>query len=434
MPQTNFIVKLYQMKENSNSMDNLKKTHGCFLGVMIGDAMGAAVEMMKPEDILTKNGGKAIDGFNHSVRRNQFKSEVIKLTTPVDLSAVMAGDYSDKTLPPFRKLEKKVRSTLTRFGLLKPVEPNLTIGKEVPEVVHGSTTDDWQLTNAVRKSLVRRKRFDITDVALAHVESYETSTSGWGGTTRNSLKELQDYFNSKGVCGRSPNDAPLSTPNRGSGNGIAMKVTPVALAHFMLMPFPQPNELLAVQVADLGRLTHSDPRAWAAAYALACVLIESDSKENYGERGIAPDYHEKYLIPNKVIEKTLQHLASFERRYGSGKLKRFSSYLKVLLDEKLLFGPIEALREEVGTNCIAIESVVFAIALFLRNPHNFRAGVLEAVNSGGDADTIASMTGGLIGFLVGPDGIPAEWINHNPEFAQAETAAKELVSVFSSTS
>lgn len=413
------------MKESK--MDNFKKTHGCFLGVMIGDAMGAAVEMMKPEDILAKNGGKTIDGFNHPVRRNQFKSEVVKLTTPVDLSAVMAGDISDKTLPPIRKLEKKVRSTLTRFGLLKPVEPNLTITKEVPEVVHGSTTDDWQLTDAVRKSLVRRNRFDVTDVALAHVESYETSTSGWGGTTRNSLKELQEYFNSKGARGRSPNEAPAPVQGRGSGNGVAMKVTPVALAHLMVMPFPQPDELLAAQVADLGRLTHSDARAWAAAYALASVLIESDQvfDKTLTQDGTLPS--------TKILERVIQHLAPFERRHGSGKLKRFSSYLKVLLDEKLLFGPIETLREEVGTGCIAIESVVFAIALFLRNPRDFRAGVLEAVNSGGDADTVASMVGGLIGFLVGPDEIPVEWINHNPEFAKAETAAKELVSVFSST-
>jgi ADP-ribosylglycohydrolase len=209
--------------------------------------------------------------------------------------------------------------------------------------------------------------------------------------------------------------APVKVPGKGSGNGIAMKVAPLALWHLMwdVVDF----EELGKQVADLGRMTHSDPRAWAAAYALACILIESQNV-----------FKTDVNTPEKIelLKKVIEHLAPFERKYGSGGLKRFSSYLKVLLDENLLLGPIEKLREEVGTGCIATESVVFAIALFLRSPMHFRHGVLEAVNSGGDTDTIASMVGGLIGSLVGPEKIPSDWVQHNAEFAKAESAAKEF--------
>lgn len=384
------------------------KIHGCFFGVMIGDALGAAVEMMKPEDILAKTDGKGISGFDHPVRRKQFKSEVFE---------VQPEPVAENTISDFRK---SLRDILVQLHLAEPLEtvkPTL-VAKLTPEVPHGSTTDDWQLTDAVRKSLIRRERFDLTDQALMHVQAYQSSTSGWGGTTRDSMKQLQEYFDSKGNLGRSPLDAPVVQPNRGSGNGVAMKITPLALMHLLNKNNSNFGYDAALsQVADLGRMTHSDPRAWAAAYAVFCVMLTDWPLNDFSDK-------------KALLDTVLAHLSSFERRYGSGGLKRFSSYLKVLLDESLLMGPIENLRDKVGTGCISTESVVFSIALFLRNPYDFRTGVLEAVNAGGDTDTVASMVGGLIGSLVGPEGIPADWVSHNAEFAKAESAAKELFYAF----
>ncbi len=389
-------------------MENFKKVHGCLLGIMIGDALGAPVEMMKPEDILAQTDNRGIAGFDHQVRRKQFRSETLKLVTPVDLGAVEKGKDPVTSLPPITRLKKEFQTTLIKYGWIKKPEPNLVVTRSVPEVIHGSTTDDWQLTDAVCRSLIRRGKFDVTDVALSHVEAYEVSTSGWGGTTRDGLKEIQEYFNSRGHKGRSPVSTPLVIQDRGSGNGVAMKASPLALMHYLKGP---DYESLAIEVAELGRLTHSDPRAWAAAFAVVCMYLEMKN-------------------PN-CLENVLQHLSSFERKYGSGGLKRFSSYLKVLLDKSLLFGPIQDLREKVGTGCIAIESVVFALAVFLRNPFDFEIAILEAVNSGGDADTCGSIVGGLTGFLVGPENIPVEWRNYSKEFAGTEQIATKFYQVFS---
>ena len=94
-----------------------------------------------------------------------------------------------------------------------------------------------------------------------------------------------------------------------------------------------------------------------------------------------------------------------------------SRQFRRIFDENLLDDPI-ALREKIGTNCFAMESVPFAIATFLRHPTDFRAGVLEAVNAGGDMDTTASMVGAMIGANCGLSAIPDEWKNFRPEFAQ----------------
>ena len=92
---------------------------------------------------------------------------------------------------------------------------------------------------------------------------------------------------------------------------------------------------------------------------------------------------------------------------------------------------ISSLIVELGTSCQAIESVPFAIAVFCRNPINFRAGVLEAVNAGGDTDTIASMVGALIGANNGLDSIPKEWQEFNQTFVQARQLGLKFFDIFS---
>jgi len=66
-----------------------------------------------------------------------------------------------------------------------------------------------------------------------------------------------------------------------------------------------------------------------------------------------------------------------------------------------------------GTSCYCLESVPFAISVFFRHPTDFRAGIFEAVNAGGDTDSNASMVGALIGANVGMTGIP-EGMLHLP--------------------
>lgn len=379
-------------------MDTFEKVHGCLLGVMIGDALGAPMEMMTPEAILRANLGEPITGFNHSIRRKPLLTKKKNVTPGISLFG------------------RGVQKLLSTWNLKRK---NTKTEKEVSEKVD-LTTDDWQLTNAVLTSLVRRCKFDATDVALSHIEAYEFSTSGWGGTTRDSIKELKEYFVSQGRKGRSPNDRPQYIAGKGSGNGVAMKVMPIVLMHYLQGDGTKINfDSLAIQVAELGRLTHSDPRAWAAAYAVACTALEM----NTGDA----------KAPGIVLQNVMTQLGSFERRYGSNGLKRFSSYLKVLLDDSLILGPIEKLREKVGTGCIITESVVFAIALYLRNPFDFQKALLEAVNSGGDSDSTSGMIGGLIGFTAGVNSIPQEWKNHSVEFNEAEIAAKQFYDTFNTS-
>jgi len=70
--------------------------------------------------------------------------------------------------------------------------------------------------------------------------------------------------------------------------------------------------------------------------------------------------------------------------------------------------PDHTLQQLLGWS--ASEAVAAAAYVFLRHADDFRAGVLEAANTPGDSDAIASLSGALIGARVGFEGLPEDWV------------------------
>jgi ADP-ribosyl-[dinitrogen reductase] hydrolase len=63
-----------------------------------------------------------------------------------------------------------------------------------------------------------------------------------------------------------------------------------------------------------------------------------------------------------------------------------------------------------GVSGYMYHTVPVAIYAWLRYPDDFRAAVQSAIRCGGDTDTVAAITGALVGARVGKAGIPAEWL------------------------
>jgi ADP-ribosylglycohydrolase len=57
----------------------------------------------------------------------------------------------------------------------------------------------------------------------------------------------------------------------------------------------------------------------------------------------------------------------------------------------------------------AHEAIAAATYVYVRHPDDFRVAVLEAANSPGDSDSIATLVGALVGARCGTNAIPAEW-------------------------
>lgn len=264
----------------------------------------------------------------------------------------------------------------------------------------GQTTDDTRLTLAVARSLIRQKRFDRADQIAELVACYLTDTVGWGKTTRDAANKFLEYLWKVKAFGLSAQALPY--PQRvfgqGLGSGVAMKIAPLALWHAARDPR---GETLASDVLALGGLTHADPRASEAALAVASAI--------HGVMQV-PMTHcntifAQHFVGGEVLERiVVQETGDPNVALPDGFSGRITTALANTKSAKML-------REAVGTGFNAMESVALALGIFMRHPDNFEAAVLEAVNAGGDTDTVASMVGAMVGANVGFSHIPERFLD-----------------------
>ncbi len=325
-----------------NPAETLDFVQGCLMGVAIGDALGMPVETMKHEDIMRLNGGQGVIGFMPSV-------------------------------------QKRVWDTAN----LKP----------------GDTTDDWQLTRAVANSLIRTKGVvDIVDCAKEHIRELNSSTFGWGKGSQFAIEAIRDGK-------RDPVKDPLppASPGKGCGNGVIMKIAPLAIAHTLMVD----KRNLWNECKALGSITHPDIRASIAAYAVAYLM-----------QFILRNQTNHFIVnQSPIILDMLIHVVMDVEKLEDQNLESDCVSLRLLRLQGIGHSA-NLVRETAGCGFTALDSVAFSIGTFLRHPLDFRDGVLEAVNAGGDSDTHASIVGALIGLNGGLSAIPKEWQDFNPQFQE----------------
>lgn len=331
----------------------IDKIRGCLMGVAIGDALGMPVEGLKPFEVAAVNRGSGVRGF----------------MSPV----------------PGREM----------FG--------------THELKAGGTTDDWQLTKAVARSLIRTNgRLDLQDCAEEHVRELKARTISWGNTTTSAIQAIAD-----GKRNVLRDTLPPALPKQGCGNGVMMKIAPIAIinAHTSV-------ECLWDDCRALGSLTHADIRASLAAFAIAARIRESLIAEEGAGEPVGFSFLTQLIEDVRDIEKHL----GMDEELVSDRL--------ILIDD--------AIHDHVALRTIpgymrfhAMYTVTITLGTFLRHPRDFRAGILEVVNAGGDADSNGAIVGAMIGAHVGLQGIPYEWRSFNPAFNDAIDLADKLAELVS---
>jgi len=71
--------------------------------------------------------------------------------------------------------------------------------------------------------------------------------------------------------------------------------------------------------------------------------------------------------------------------------------------------PAAEIIPQIGAGWVGEEALSISIYCAMRFPNNFKAGVLAAVNHSGDSDSTGSITGAILGTLLGVEAIPSEW-------------------------
>lgn len=362
-----------------------RKTTDAFLGIHLGDALGVPFEMMSRAEILAATGGEGV------------------------------------TRPRF-DLDPATRKLADTRGLAP-----------------GSTSDDSQLSNATAEGLIMAGSYRHELQVLLHLKALWHDVAGWGGTTKVSLYEIDKWYRARrrGFGIHQPPSFKKEKDERlwsqaeerdpthrarwtelGRGNGPSMKIAPLGVHYAMLGGGDFESGEALDEILRFSQITHADPICAIAAYAIAGVVCDSITED--------PDVACERLT-DRVRAAEATHV--FLHRGPD----RFSDALATAL--ALTETPEALWKFGSAGKSDSMTSVPMAIAIWRR--HLADAGpqpaVLEAINAGGDTDTVAAMVGAMMGAADDrADWWPADWIAAlHDRGARAERYGRRLYEVSS---
>ncbi|HEY0008310.1 MAG TPA: ADP-ribosylglycohydrolase family protein [Tepidisphaeraceae bacterium] len=227
-------------------------------------------------------------------------------------------------------------------------------------------SDDTQMMIGVAESLIENGRIDLDHLAGRFVENYES----WRGYGRGAAHLLE-----KARQGEPWREMRAFVfPDGSYGNGAAMRATPLGLF------FHHDEAKLDTETTQAAVVTHTHPLGieGAVIFAMAVALAVRSADEP--------------LRQAEFFNQLLTHATHEEFQW------QLRTAAAMDLDNPQNF----------GSSLPAHRSVVSAICCFAQYPDSFTDAVSRAINLGDDTDTVAGMTGALVGARCGPTALPRE--------------------------
>jgi len=293
--------------------------------------------------------------------------------------------------------------------------------KSLVNLKPGQNTANWLMARSLCRSLIQSRGFDLADIAREHLAEMSLGNIGYDDSTWDNLQILRPLFQADKHLVSAAAVAPRERlQHQGSNNGIAVKIMPLAV---WLRDQP---EVLYDSIVKLASLTHRDPQASLAAYAVGLAISQ------LAQKSLGFCRPEELRQQIKVFYNELIAKVFLRERPIAGDIYSIL-YHQLLAVGKLInngdIADLEAVCEKIGTGPHCADSIPFALAMLLRHPTDFRAAVSETINCGGDTNNNAALVGALVGMNVGGQLIPSEWIKFSPEFKSAGELAIQLVKV-----
>lgn len=281
------------------------------------------------------------------------------------------------------------------------------------KILPGEYSDDTQMTLSVARSIIAGdwEKF-LAEKELPFWLNYERGGGGAILKAAKSCKEgfllwqssyTRDYFNA-------------------GGNGAIMRILPHVIA---AAKTPNTTKLMIDVVKDT-LITHGHPRAFlgATCYAYALdYLLRKETVLEYGElvtavidgqndwgANLNPDVFGKWLSIAQQ-HREYDFFSEWEntrvRMVRQLELIRVSLKKGLILDDTKVLTDLECFGKANGAGDVAALAAIYLASRYANNPS---LGIkVPAFSFGADTDTIASITGGLVGMLSGTNWIPAEW-------------------------
>jgi ADP-ribosyl-[dinitrogen reductase] hydrolase len=279
---------------------------------------------------------------------------------------------------------KSQRAIQEEHGTLTEMVGNGTWNKPA-----GTVTDDTDQMLCIARSLAENEEFVPEDVARRFVEWYESGPFDIGNMTRDALSRLSGNEEAWREVGEELYEDLRTQPNAGAGNGSVMRCAPIAVAYK-----DDFNSLFKASV-DSSRITHADPRC-----TYGCALLN---------RVIAG-----LLKGNEGLDEAIE-----ECREGADG--------EPGADE--LFDAVEDVSDlkpdEVSGTGYVVDTLQASLHYAL-TAESFEEAVVNAVNGGGDTDTIGAVTGAVAGARFGESEIPHRWLSVTESVDTVESVAEDI--------
>jgi ADP-ribosylglycohydrolase len=269
----------------------------------------------------------------------------------------------------------------------------------------GSITDDTQLTIATMRGLIQghKEALLLNDfspymdaIAQVHCEAIEQSDAGWGNTTREAVRRLQNSchwaFSGK-----------THKKERGTGNGVPMKISP--LGAWAAAPananFGEEGWNFSQACVEFSAMTHYTQMSAYASIIHAHVIHYClwSKPETFSIRDFAN------LVAKECWSWKHDPRHSYTVEYLNKTEDSIQNRME-LLDKyrtELSSMSAEQIREHFGDgSCYVYTSLPFSYAYFLRDPYSV-VPIIEVIEAGGDTDTNAKIVGEMLGALHGID-------------------------------
>lgn len=243
----------------------------------------------------------------------------------------------------------------------------------------GTWSDDTSLTLCLIENLMNKETVaNLMEKFVKYQdEGYWTPFGKMfdiGRTTAEAITRFKEGNLPKNCGGQYEND---------NGNGAIMRISPLAFMLFNEFDFIRKTEI----IKQYTEITHAHPRAIVGSIIYIEFLIR--------------------LYHNNSFEKSIKEIHElFNENFGEEhEYRKELRYYNRIFKENFFEVP----QDEILSDGYVVHTLEAAIWC-LGNTTSFKEAVLKAVNLGGDADTVASITGSLAGMFYKMDEIPEEWL------------------------
>ena len=181
-----------------------------------------------------------------------------------------------------------------------------------------------------------------------------------------------------------------------AGNGPSMRSPILGLAHGN-----DPKKLKQFVKAST-EITHSDPKAYYAALAVALATYQSANDE-----AVSPE----------------QFLATLKKMLPQDDAAELHELLQRAADSAEKGEPVTEFAKDTGSKKgitgYSYHTVPCVLQVWFREPEDFEQGLQNIIRAGGDTDTAGAIFGGIVGAKVGKQGIPESWLNNIIEWPRS---------------